>query len=984
MVPKATGSIPAMSFAHDDTTARTVALGSFFADDDNATYKAESSKPTVATVSIKDATLTVTPKGAGTTTVTVTATSSTGRDSATQTFQVTVADPPDPPRPTPNLPPVVRTQIGNMSIMVDMDRMLTLSDYYLDPDAQIHPATLTYTAMSNDTLIAKVSGPDNNSVITITAVAEGGPAIITVTASDATGIPVPQSFAVTVTAENQKPEWATSDPIADVPHDAFRVGTMLPYTLSVHFLDPDGDALTYHAESDNPLVASVTEPDADGKFTLTAVSVGNTRITVGATDTHGASVEQTFRVTVGSLAPELTDVSNVVALVLQDGKRMKALDLTAYFNDPEGDALEFTLTDMGDSSIATVTGADAMGKIPTGMITIAAVAMGDTDVVVTAKDSDNAAVPLTFDVRVSDHNYAPVLESEIEGRSLVLDVRPTETFDVMGNFSDPDGDTLMYTAVSDDAAVRASAEGSMVTIEAQAVGSAMITVTASDGVDSANAMFEVTVTAPAVPTSTKEIPDVTLEHDEVTRTFTLSEYFDGATMYTARSTDEDVVMADVDDAQTTLTLTRGTEAGMADVEITPSNSGGNGFTQTITVDVEAARQPPTEKAGMMLKDIRLEATGTTTTTTKSYNLDDYFEDPDGSAALTYSTMTGTPATVAVYETADTAPTDLHAIPDTVAGAMVTLAARVAGTATITVTVTDSDGLVTTRMFDVLVVADNNPPAGGSGGSPPDLPVYSAATRLKLSDEPKKAIDDQAINIHFADADLATVPNGDLLTFTAKYVAAGGDVTSDPLDEDDIVATATITPDTWDGDLRGTDKFTVTVTPKKAGGPHLILIVATDIAGEQYARPITVQVNHAPVAKGAVAAGSTDEPGTLTKLSESYDNLGESTGFQTVTGITSPHQVTLVADDSGYFSDEDNATAELSCRFNKRGDAIFASGYPQWATATTRRQLNLAATAATAFAAQGTGYIDVWCVDTSGEESDMDTLTITVSSSGSIH
>ena len=61
-----------------------------------------------------------------------------------------------------------------------MTKMLTLSKYYLDIDS-LDP--LTYSAASSDELAAMISGPDANSVITITAVAEGI-AQITVTAAD--------------------------------------------------------------------------------------------------------------------------------------------------------------------------------------------------------------------------------------------------------------------------------------------------------------------------------------------------------------------------------------------------------------------------------------------------------------------------------------------------------------------------------------------------------------------------------------------------------------------------------------------------------------------------------------------------------------------------------------------------------------------------------------------------------------------------------
>ena len=299
MVPKATGSIPAMSFAHDDTDARTVALGSFFADDDNATYKAESSKPAVATVSVKDATLTVTPKGAGTATVTVTATSSTGRDSATQSFAVTVASPPTPPR---NNPPAIRTVIQAMSVQVGSMTPLTLSDYYLD----LENDALTYTATSHNPMVASVSGPDANSMITITAEAEGSTQI-TVTAADATllalGAAIPQTFAVTVSAtpiepdDNNQPR--QTDDIPDLMGLMF--GGSQVVDLDMYFTDDDDDDITYSAESNDTSVVTVSV--SGSMVTVTVVNPGMARIDVTAKDPYNRLVRASFNVEVINQAP---------------------------------------------------------------------------------------------------------------------------------------------------------------------------------------------------------------------------------------------------------------------------------------------------------------------------------------------------------------------------------------------------------------------------------------------------------------------------------------------------------------------------------------------------------------------------------------------------------------------------------------------------------------------------------------------------------
>ena len=211
LVPKATGSIPAMSFAHGDTDARTVSdLGKYFAEDDNATYSAASDNEAVATASVDDTTLTVTPKGPGTATVTVTATASNGRDTAAQTFTVTVASPPA------NNAPEMRT-INNVSLDVGASRPVDLSDYASDADGD----TLVYGAQSLNPAVATVT-PSGlaipGSVITIMGVS-GGEATIQACVTDGMSAPVARTLVVMVTApasDNRAPVLLTSNLIPHV------------------------------------------------------------------------------------------------------------------------------------------------------------------------------------------------------------------------------------------------------------------------------------------------------------------------------------------------------------------------------------------------------------------------------------------------------------------------------------------------------------------------------------------------------------------------------------------------------------------------------------------------------------------------------------------------------------------------------------------------------------------------------------------------
>ncbi len=179
--PAAQGTIPSVTLIAG-SSATNVGVSTYFSDpDDNPlVYSAVSNNPGVATVSMSDAIVSITPMAGGTATVTVTA--SDGKLSGTQTITVTV----------PNRAPVavgtidrVIATLGGGAVDVDV------SSKFVDPDRH----TLTYTAVSSDTSKATVSVSSNT--VTITPVAVGS-ATVTVTASDSNGGTGTQTIAVTV------------------------------------------------------------------------------------------------------------------------------------------------------------------------------------------------------------------------------------------------------------------------------------------------------------------------------------------------------------------------------------------------------------------------------------------------------------------------------------------------------------------------------------------------------------------------------------------------------------------------------------------------------------------------------------------------------------------------------------------------------------------------------------------------------------------
>ena len=97
------------------------------------------------------------------------------------------------------------------------------------------------------------------------------------------------------------------------------------------------------------------------------------------------------------------------------------------------------------------------------------------------------------------HNAAPMSVGTIAAQTVTAG--QSVTVDVAANFSDADGDTLTYTAVSDMTSyATVSVSGSMVTITGVAAGMATVTVTATDAAG-AYAMQTIMVTVEAADTT---------------------------------------------------------------------------------------------------------------------------------------------------------------------------------------------------------------------------------------------------------------------------------------------------------------------------------------------------------------------------------------------------------------------------------------------------------------------------------------------------
>ena len=352
--------------------------------------------------------------------------------------------------PPENGAPLTSGTIPAQTVEVGQTAVVDVSPYFSDPDGD----TLTFSAVSSNPAVATVSVAESK--LTILGIAKGTTEI-TVTASDPDGLSARQHFNTTV--PNRPPVAGDSIPPLELnPGDSAAVD------LTAHFEDPDGDSLSFTAETSDEGV--VTASVSGSVMTVAGVAKGEVEITVTASDPESLSAEQRFRAMVPNQPPIVLDSIPPVELNPGDSA---AVDLTAHFEDPDGDSLSFT-AETSDEGVVT---ASVSGSV----MTVAGVAKGEVEITVTASDPDSLSARQRFNATVP--NQPPTVLDSIP--ALELFPGYSAAVDLTAHFEDPDGDSLSFTAeTSDEGVVTASVSGSVMTVRGVAKGEAEVTVTATD------------------------------------------------------------------------------------------------------------------------------------------------------------------------------------------------------------------------------------------------------------------------------------------------------------------------------------------------------------------------------------------------------------------------------------------------------------------------------------------------------------------------
>ena len=513
-----------------------------------------------------------------------------------------------------------------------------------------------------------------------------------------------ESIAVTV---NTPPE--ATGRIADVTLD---VDGSERVDVGASFRDDDGDSLTYGVDSDGGAVGWSVSGSA---VTLEGISAGSAMVTVTATDPHGASAEQSFRVTVGS-GPPVIDSLNCTPWEPQPEQ---AVTCTAQLSGGEPDRWDWSDSNGGSAGCDNQVGECVLTDCDDQECWLAVTSIADSSESYSTTFSQAGRQTISLTVSNSEGSDSESIAvtvntpPEATGRiaDVTLDVDGSERVDVGASFRDDDGDSLTYGVDSDGGAVGWSVSGSSVTLEGVSAGSATVTVTATDPHGaSAEQTFRVTVNGPLGIACSPPSPTV---NQSVICTASLSG--GTATSYSwgggaSRGSDP-------------IYRTTFRSAGDHTISVTVRDSAGQERQSSLTITVNT----PPEAVGR-IADVTLDVDDS-----ERIDVGPRFRDADGDR-LTYE-----------------ADSDNNAVEVGVSGTTVTVTGVREGSATITVTADDGVGGTAMQTFRVTV----------EGGLPPSCVVRNASGNSLIETvNLNRRVAQGSFNAFFRVTVVCTDPDGD--------------------------------------------------------------------------------------------------------------------------------------------------------------------------------------------------------------------------------
>ena len=321
----------------------------------------------------------------GTTSVTVTVYDSANNE-ASNSFDITVL--------ARNDPPMVATEIEDVEVEMGSSHDVSLDGVFEDE------GSLDYDVSNEDENIADVFYRTSENEIRIYGNNTGTTTVVVV-ATDNIGQTASDSFDITVVGP-APPEPTNSAPVLSGTLDDQTVTAGEPISISIAdvFTDPDGDELTYTAESSDTDVATLDLTGED--LTISGVNAGTATVSITASDGE-LSVVGEFDVIVETVPVAVGTIPNQT---IEIGGFGETLNVGEYFADQDGDVLSYTIESSGNAATVALTDAD---------VSMSPFSRGSTSVTVTASDPKGRSAMQTFSIAVGDDELRNVGLASLAG-----------------------------------------------------------------------------------------------------------------------------------------------------------------------------------------------------------------------------------------------------------------------------------------------------------------------------------------------------------------------------------------------------------------------------------------------------------------------------------------------------------------------------------------------------------------------------------------
>ena len=655
-------STDALTLAEDFATTEVITVTSSDVDGDTLTLTVSESTTGVVSVSTSSIGVQVVSIANANGQTTLTITVGDGTDSVSTQVLVTVN--------AVNDPPVLTASTNALTLAEDFATTEVITITRSDIDS----STLTLTVVESATGVVSVS-TSSIGVQVVSIANANGQTTLTITVGDGTDS-VSTQVLVTVNAVNDPPVLSVTQNALTLNED-FSTTEVLTVTRS----DVDGDTLTLTVSESTTGVITVTTLASGVQVVSILNANGRTTLTITVGD-GTASVSTQVLVTVNAVNdPPVLIVSTNALTLAEDFATTEVITITR--SDIDSSTLTLTVVESATGVVSVST-----SSVGVQVISIAN-ANGQTTLTITVSDGTDS-VSTQILVTVNAVNDPPVLTVSTNALTLAEDFATTELITVIS--SDVDGDTLTLTVSESTTGVitvTTSASGVQVASILNANGRTTLTITVGDGTASVSTQVLVTVNAVNDPPvlsastnaltlaedfSTTEVITITRSDiDSSTLTLTVVESATGVVSVSTSSIGVQVVSIADANGQTTLTITVGD--GKASVS-----------TQVL-VTVNAVNDPPV-----------------LTVSTNALTLAEDFATTELITVIS-SDVDGDTLTLTVSEST----TGVVTVTTAVSGVSVSSILNANGQTTLTVQVTDGDGLLASTDVMVVVNAVNDPP-----------------------------------------------------------------------------------------------------------------------------------------------------------------------------------------------------------------------------------------------------------------------------------